>query len=220
MHFGAPLQSSEGKPPESWTISVPKLQSCLGVEWKIRAPKRQCEWKIRSKIVNIKFINVKNGDFSGIALTSVFWQSPISKHQLRAGNSPLRAEVRVENYPPLGVISHPKRQILGHCEPYRLGSNWVHFSATSRWADHPSGSADGASVRHPPTLSSIESGPNAASIVADLFHRPPDNRMEMSNRLLSHSGRRFQRKLLPAARRPPDRHLGRTNLTGFVRCRV
>ena len=36
--------------------SVPKLQSCLGVKWKIRAPKRQCEWKIRSKIVNMKLI--------------------------------------------------------------------------------------------------------------------------------------------------------------------
>ena len=45
--------------------------------------------------MNMNLINVKNcGDFSGIALTVVFWQSPISKHQLKAGNSPLRAEVR------------------------------------------------------------------------------------------------------------------------------
>ena len=64
----------------------------------------------------MNLINVKKcDDFSGIALTVVFWQSPISKHQLRMGNSPLIAEVRVENYSPLGVISHPKRQILGHC---------------------------------------------------------------------------------------------------------
>ena len=67
--------------------------------------------------MNMKLINVKKyDDFSGIALTVVYWQSRISKHHLRAGNSPLRAEVRVENYPPLGVISHPKRQILGHCK--------------------------------------------------------------------------------------------------------
>ena len=80
--------------------SVPKLQPCLGVEWKIRAPKRQCdecEWKIWNKIVNMNLINVKKcGDFRGIALMVLFSQSPISKHQLRAGNSPLRAEVRVE----------------------------------------------------------------------------------------------------------------------------
>ena len=66
--------------------------------------------------MNMNLINVKKcSDFSGIALIVLFSQSPISKQQLGAGNSPLRAEVRVEYYPPLGVISHPKRQILGHC---------------------------------------------------------------------------------------------------------
>ena len=40
----------------------------------------------------------------------------MSKHQLRVDNEfKKKSELRVGNYPPLGVISHPNRQILAHC---------------------------------------------------------------------------------------------------------
>ena len=36
-------------------------------------------------------------------------------HQLRVGNSLERSKVRVKNDQPLGIISRPNRQFLGHC---------------------------------------------------------------------------------------------------------
>ena len=37
------------------------------------------------------------------------------KGRLSVGNSLWKSHVRVENYSPLGVVSHPNQQILGHC---------------------------------------------------------------------------------------------------------
>ena len=59
---------------------------------------------------DINFFLENCGDF--IVLPSMAVQSLMFKLQLRVGHLLKRSKVRVENYLPLGVISHPNRQIL------------------------------------------------------------------------------------------------------------
>ena len=68
-------------------------------------------------------INMENHGYFNITvlMAMLFCQLLMSKHQSRVGNSLLKTVVRVENCPLLGVISHPNRQILGHCQCLSFG---------------------------------------------------------------------------------------------------
>ena len=61
------------------------------------------------------------------AAVGVF-HSLMPKGRLRVGNSLWKSHVRVENYSPLGVVSHPNQQILGHCLTQDLLSLILHIN--------------------------------------------------------------------------------------------
>ena len=66
--------------------------------------------------LHMNLTNVENfGDFSVMVLVAVLWQSLITKHHFREGNSLKKVVARAENYSPLGVISHQKKKKMGHC---------------------------------------------------------------------------------------------------------
>ena len=72
-----------------------------------------------------------HADFGVREVTVILWWSFTLNHNMEVGNSLIKKEMRVENYPPLclttvsklttvshtplGVIPHPNWQILGHC---------------------------------------------------------------------------------------------------------
>ena len=58
-------------------------------EWKIRAPKRRCDWKILRKMWDERIYVENYSDLSELmALVAVLRQSLVPNHQLRARNSP------------------------------------------------------------------------------------------------------------------------------------
>ena len=96
-------------------------------EWKIWALKSHEEWKTRRKMWDMNSINEESRiDFKE---SPVLWRccwrlhSLMPKGRLRVGSSLWKSHVRVENYSPLGAVSHPNQHILGHC----LSQSWFVF---------------------------------------------------------------------------------------------
>ena len=94
---------------------VPKILFARVLVWKIQTPKGKLEQKIRKKMWIKNWINVENGGDLGVEAVAVMLRLSLkSRYVLGVGYSRKRNDRTVENYPPLGIISHLNRHLFGN----------------------------------------------------------------------------------------------------------
>ena len=110
----------------------PKIKSLLGCQsGKFELPKDNESGKI-SKMWDINFIYAKNrGNFSVIVLVAVLWQTLMSKHQMRAGNSFLKIRSESGELSTLGCHFPPKSTNFGMLPNRQNGLDYCRNACTT-----------------------------------------------------------------------------------------